>query len=141
MPGKHKQPTIAFRPNPWEYALICKRAGLSGLYKKDFISKSCIYGNIVVTGTSENINRIVEEMQIMENVIIDVANQFNKGKITLTDEAFNTMYDEFYALIITVVDILKGSAYLYNIDVLDEKIDWKSNFIYNRILNGTGCNM
>ena len=141
MPGKHKNPTIAFRPSPWESAIINKRAGLSGLYKKDFIAKSCIYSNIVVTGTVENINRIVEEMQIMESVIIDIANQFNNGKITLTDEAFNIMYDEFYALIITVVDILKGSAYLYNIDVLDEKIDWKSNFIYNRILNGTGCNM
>ena len=141
MPGKHKNPTTAFRPHPWEAALICKRAGLSGLYKKDFIAKSCIYSNIVETGTVENINRIVEEMQIMESVIIDIANQFNNGKITLTDEAFNIMYDEFYALIITVVDILKGSAYLYNIDVLDEKIDWKSNSIYNRIQNSAGCNI
>lgn len=52
MPSKHKgHLTIAFRPSsPWQYSLIEERAKLSGLYKKDFIVRSCIYSNICMVG-------------------------------------------------------------------------------------------
>lgn len=48
MPGKHKDSTIAFRPSAWARALIEQRVALSGMYKKDFITRSCVYSNIVV---------------------------------------------------------------------------------------------
>lgn len=60
MPGKHKEPTIAFRPSAWARAIIEQRAALSGIYKKDFITRSCVYSNIVVVGKKENIQRIVD---------------------------------------------------------------------------------
>lgn len=135
MPGRHREPTIAFRPSAWEYAQIEKRAELSGLYKKDFIAKSCIYSNIVVTGTRENINRIVREMRIMESVVSDIAEQFKIGNIPMTDESFNAMYDEFFALILTVNDILKGAAYLYGIEPQQDDVDWKNNRVYNEVLS------
>lgn len=47
MPGKHNNPTIAFRPSSWQRALIEERADASGMYKRDFITRSCIYSNIV----------------------------------------------------------------------------------------------
>ena len=53
MPGKHKEPTIAFRPSSWQRALIEERAKMSGLPKKDFIARSCIYANIIVVGKKE----------------------------------------------------------------------------------------
>lgn len=62
MPGKHKEPTIAFRPSAWARAIIEQRAALSGIYKKDFITRSCVYSNIVVVGKKENIQRIVESL-------------------------------------------------------------------------------
>lgn len=135
MPGRHREPTIAFRPSAWEYAQIEKRAELSGLYKKDFIAKSCIYSNIVVTGTRENINRIVREMRIMEAVVSDIAEQFKLGNIPMTDESFNIMYDEFFALILAVKDILKGAAYLYGIEPHAEAVDWKNNQRYQELLS------
>lgn len=139
MPGRHREPTIAFRPSAWEYAQIEKRAELSGLYKKDFIAKSCIYSNIVVIGTRENINRIVGEMRIMASVVSDIAEQFKLGNIPMTDESFNIMYDEFFALILAVKDILKGAAYLYGIEPHAEDVDWKSNQSYNTILERGRC--
>ena len=135
MPGRHREPTIAFRPSAWEYAQIEKRAELSGLYKKDFIAKSCIYSSITVTGTRENINRIVGEMRIMEAVVSDIAEQFKLGNIPMTDESFNAMYDEFFALILAVKDILKGAAYLYGIEPHAEAVDWKSNQRYQELLS------
>ena len=54
MPSHHKgHPTIAFRPSEWARALIDQRAALSGLYKKDFITRSCVYSNIVIVGKEE----------------------------------------------------------------------------------------
>ena len=139
MPGRRREPTIAFRPSAWEYAQIEKRAELSGMYKKDFIARSCIYSNVVIVGTRENINRIVREMRIMESVVSDIAEQFKLGNIPMTEESFNIMYDEFLALILAVKDILKGAAYLYGIEPHAEDVDWKSNQSYNTILERGRC--
>jgi len=136
LPGRHREPTIAFRPSAWEYAQIEKRAELSGMYKKDFIARSCIYSNVVIVGTRENINRIVREMRIMESVVSDIAEQFKLGNIPMTEESFNIMYDEFLALILAVKDILKGAAYLYGIESCTEDVDWKCNQTYNEIKGG-----
>ena len=46
MPGKHKEPTIAFRPSAWARAIIEQRAALSGIYKKDFTQTSHIKNGI-----------------------------------------------------------------------------------------------
>jgi hypothetical protein len=126
MPGKHKDPTIAFRPSPWERALIEERASLSGLHKKDFIARSCIYSNIVVTGTRENISRIVDELQVMESVLLEIAAQMECGNLSLSKEAFDEMRMDFLALIITTLDIMKGASYLFNVNGVKEEIDWKS---------------
>jgi len=125
LPAKHKDPTIAFRPSPWERALIDERAFLSGLHKKDFISRSCIYSNIVVTGTRANIDRIVGELQVMESVLLEIAAQMECGNLSLSEPAFEEMRMEFLALIITALDIMKGAAYLFHIDSPSEEIDWK----------------
>ena len=74
MPSHHKgHPTIAFRPSEWARALIDQKAALSGLYKKDFITRSCVYSNIVVVGKEENIQRIVDAVQELRTVMIDIA--------------------------------------------------------------------
>lgn len=126
LPAKHKDPTIAFRPSLWERALIDERALLSGLHKKDFISRSCIYSNIVVTGTKENIDRIVGELQVMESVLLEVAAQMEGGNLLLSETSFEEMRMEFLALIITTLDIMKGAAYLFHIDNPIEETNWKS---------------
>ena len=58
MPGKHNNPTISFRPSSWERVLIEERADASGMYKKDFITRSCIFSNIVVVGKRGHVQHI-----------------------------------------------------------------------------------
>lgn len=125
LPGKHKNQTIAFRPSQWEKKLIEERAYLSGLLKKDFITKSCIYSNIVVTGTKENIERITEELQVMESILIDIAEQQTLGNIKLDDTMLKDFTMEFQALILTCIDILKGAAYLFHRDIQGDEDRWK----------------
>lgn len=110
MPGKHKYRTIAFRPTPWEREQIEKRCELSGMLKKDFIIQSCIRSKIVVAGTKERVQRIIGEVQEMRDVIKDVARQIMSGNITLSEESFQKMKEEYLALTVAVVDIINGAA-------------------------------
>lgn len=51
MPGKHKnKPTIAFQSSDWVRALIDQRAALSGIYKKDFITRSAYIQILSLSG-------------------------------------------------------------------------------------------
>ena len=114
MPSHHKgHPTIAFRPSEWARALIDQRAALSGLYKKDFITRSCVYSNIVIVGKEENIQRIVDAVQELRTVMIEIAGQIQSGDFILSDESYEELKQDYLALAITLVEILDGAAYLF----------------------------
>ena len=115
MPSHHKgHPTIAFRPSEWARALIDQRAALSGLYKKDFITRSCVYSNIVIVGKEENIQRIVDAVQELRTVMIEIAGQIQSGDFILSDESYEELKQDYLALAITLVEILDGAAYLFD---------------------------
>ena len=114
MPSHHKgHPTIAFRPSAWAKAIIEQRAALSGLHKKDFITRSCVYSNIVVVGKAENIRRIVDEVQEMKIMMSEIVGQLQSGDFVLSDESYAELKEDYLALAITLVDILDGAAYLF----------------------------
>ena len=94
-------------------AIIDQRAALSGLYKKDFITRSCVYSNIVIVGKEENIQRIVDAVQELRTVMIDIARQIQSGDFILSDESYEELKQDYLALAITLVDILDGAAYLF----------------------------
>lgn len=114
MPGKHKDTTIAFRPSEWARAVIEQRAVLSGMYKKDFITRSCVYSNIVVVGKRENIQRIVDALQEMQIVMRKIAGQIQSGSFSLQNESYQELKRDYLALAVTVVDIAEGAAYLFD---------------------------
>ena len=126
MPGKHKEPTIAFRPSAWARALIEQRAALSGIYKKDFITRSCVYSNIVVVGKKENIQRIVDALQEMQAVMREIAGQIQSGGFSLSEQSYQELKEDYLALAITVVDIVDGAAYLFEKEPSSDKRNWKA---------------
>lgn len=125
MPGKHKEPTIAFRPSAWERAIIEQRAALSGMHKKDFIARSCVYSNIVVVGKKENVQRIVDALQEMQMVMKEVAGQIQSCDFALSDESYAELKRDYLALVITVVDIVNGAAYLFEKGTNQNQRNWK----------------
>ena len=125
MPGIHRYRTIAFRPTAWEREQIEKRCELSGMLKKDFIIQSCIHSKIVVAGTRERVQRIIGEVQEMQDVMKDVAGQIMSGNITLSEESFQEMKEEYLALTLAVVDIVNGAAYLFEEDDSEKSLKWK----------------
>ena len=126
MPGKHKEPTIAFRPSAWARALIEQRTALSGIYKKDFITRSCVYSNIVVVGKKENIHRIVNGLQEMQIVMREIADQIRSGDFSLSEQSYQELKEDYLAFAVTVVDIVDGAAYLFDKEPPSNRQNWKA---------------
>lgn len=126
MPGKHKEPTIAFRPSAWARAIIEQRVALSGIYKKDFITRSCVYSKLAVVGKRENIQRIVDALQEMQIVMREIAGQIQSGDFSLSDEGYQELKNDYLALVLTVVDIADGAAYLFGKESPEERRNWKA---------------
>lgn len=127
MPSNHKgHPTISFRPSEWARKIIEQRAELSGMYKKDFITRSCVYSNIVVVGKKENIQRIVDEAQEMQAVMMELLEQIYSGRFKLSDESYNQLKEDYMAFTITLVDILDGAAYLFEKEAVKNRKNWKA---------------
>ena len=125
MPGKHRNPTIAFRPSRWARALIEARATLSGLYKKDFITRCCVYSNIVVTGTPENIQRIIDALQDTQATLKVLAGDLRSGEFYISKGNYDELREDLLALTVTMIDIIDGAAYLFNKSPPERNINWK----------------
>lgn len=126
MPGIHKNATMAFRPSAWVRAIIEQRVTLSGLYKKDFISRSCVYSNIVVVGKKENIQRIVDSLQEMQMVMREIAGQVQSSDFSLSEESYQELKRDYLALVVTIVDIVDGAAYLFGKESPVNRRNWKA---------------
>ena len=83
------------------------------MMKNDFICRSCVNGKIVVVGKKETVQLIADELQDMKNMLVEIAGQLLVGKMVLSKEDFSEMEKEYLALIITVVEIANGAAYLF----------------------------
>ena len=126
MPGKHKDRTLSFRTSTWARALIEQRAALSGIHKKDFITRSCVYSNIVVVGKKENIQIIVDVLQEMQMVMKDIAGQIQSGGFSLSEKSYQELKEDYLALVITVLDIVDGAAYLFQKEPPSDRRNWKA---------------
>lgn len=124
----HKNPTLSFRPSPWERALIEERASMSGMLKKDFIARSCIYSNIVVVGKKENIQNIVDATENLIDVFMDIVGQLKSGDVSFSQEIYTDIKNDALATAITIVDILNGAAYLFGKKPPQTMVDYKKGF-------------
>ena len=114
MPGKHKNPTISFRPTESERIEIETRIALSGMQKRQYIIRACIYSKIVVVGKKENIQRIVDVAENMQQSMGEIAGRLQVGVVPLSLEGWEEMKAECVALAKMIVDILNGAAYLFD---------------------------
>lgn len=70
MSGVHKYPTISFRVSDREREMIEAKILASGMQKKDYFVRSCIYNRICVVGKKEVIYQLVEELQNNKMIIL-----------------------------------------------------------------------
>lgn len=113
MSGVHKYPTISFRISPRERDEIEAKIIASGMQKKDYFVRSCIYNRVCVVGKKEVIYRLVEELQLMQVNIADIVSQFEQQEVTLSDEGLEQMRNDCLDILKAILWMLDGAKYLW----------------------------
>lgn len=113
MSGIHKYPTISFRVSPRERDEIEAKITASGMQKKDYFIRSCIYNRVCVVGKKEVVYRLVEELQMMQMNLIDVVSQFERQEVTLSTEGIKEMRNDCLSMLKAIMWMLDGARYLW----------------------------
>ena len=113
MSGTHKYPTISFRISPRGREEIEAKILASGMSKKDYFVRSCIYNRVCVVGREELIYQLVEELKIMQTNIREVTEQFKQAEVTLSAEGLQDMRNECLDMLKAILWMLDGARYLW----------------------------
>ena len=113
MSGVHKNPTISFRISERERDEIEAKIVVSGLNKKDYFVRSCIYNHVCVVGKKELIYKLVRELRMMMETLQEVTNQFEQSELFLSKDGLEDMRLEYLNLLKSMIWMLDGAKYLW----------------------------
>ena len=114
MSGTHKYPTISFRISPREREEIEAKIFASGMKKKDYFVRSCIYNRVCVVGKKETVYQIVEKLQEMQNRMVELAGQIKNEKPDVTTEEIRELQTTSYQdMLKAILWMLDGAQYLW----------------------------
>jgi len=113
MSGVHKNPTISFRISEREREEIEAKIVVSGLNKKDYFVRSCIYNRVCVVGKKELIYKLVRELRMMMETLQEVTKQFEQSELFLSKDGLEDMRLEYLNLLKAMIWMLDGAKYLW----------------------------
>ena len=113
MTGVHKNPTISFRISEREREEIEAKIVVSGLNKKDYFVRSCIYNHVCVVGKKELIYKLVRELRMMMETLQEVTKQFEQSEVFLSKDGLEDMRLEYLNLLKAMIWMLDGAKYLW----------------------------
>ena len=102
-----------------QFSYFSKREGRnrsknqSGMQKKDYFVRSCIYNKVCVVGKKEVIYQLVEELQLMQYNIAEILKQFEEQEILLSDEGLEQMKNDCLDMLKAIIWMLDGAKYLW----------------------------
>ena len=85
----------------------------SGMQKKDYFVRSCIYNRICVVGKKEVIYKLVEELQNMQTNISVLVKQLEQKEVTLTADGLADMQNDCMDILQAIIVMLDGAKYLW----------------------------
>ncbi|MGL6200452.1 MAG: plasmid mobilization protein [Lachnospiraceae bacterium] len=113
MSGTHKYPTISFRVSPRERQEIEARILASGLQKKDYFIRSCIYNRVCVVGKKETVYVLVERMAEMEQALKEMELQIVNGILNELPEDIQQVKHQYIDMLKAILWMLDGAKYLW----------------------------
>lgn len=113
MPGTHKYPTISFRISDYERREIDAKVKASGMLKKDYFVRSCIYNRVCVVGKKETIYVLVEELQKLYQRMQQLQEQFLSADIRITREEMYELQKDYEYMLKAIIWMLDGAKYLW----------------------------
>ena len=122
----HKNPTISFRPTEYERKEIEARILASGLQKRVYFVRSCIYNRICVVGKKETIFPLVQEVEglykqllIMKEQLYELDRLENAPTEQITSDDITELNEDFTAMLKAIIDLLDGAKYLWQNESTD----------------------
>ncbi len=113
MSGTHKYPTISFRISPREREEIEAKIFASGMKKKDYFVRSCIYNRVCVVGKKETVYQIVEKLQEMQSRMEELAGQIKGEKPEVSTEEIRELQTTYEDMLKAILWVLDGAKYLW----------------------------
>jgi hypothetical protein len=117
MSNKHKNPTISFRITDAERKQIEARILASGMMKKDYFVRSCIYNHICVVGKKETIYPLVQTVNALYLQLLEMKKAFtttdNTSDTLPSSEAIKELQTEYTNMLSAIIDLLDGAKYLW----------------------------
>lgn len=113
MSGTHKYPTISFRISPREREEIEAKIFASGMKKKDYFVRSCIYNRVCVVGKKETVYQIVEKLQEMQSCMEELAGQIKGENPEVTTEEISELQTSYEDMLKAILWMLDGAKYLW----------------------------
>ena len=120
MSNKHKNPTISFRITDAERKQIEARILASGMMKKDYFIRSCIYNRICVVGKKETIYPLVQTVNALYLQLLEMQKVFtatsNTSNTLPSSETIKELQFEYTNMLTAIIDLLDGAKYLWEGD-------------------------
>ena len=125
MSNQHKNPTISFRITDAERKQIEARILASGMIKKDYFVRSCIYNRICVVGKKETIYPLVQTVNALYLQLLEMQTAFTAPDCTPdtlpSSEAINGLQTEYTNMLTAIIDLLDGAKYLWEGDYHEQQ--------------------
>ena len=120
MSNQHKNPTISFRISDAERKQIEARILASGMMKKDYFVRSCIYNRICVVGKKETIYPLVQTvnafyLQLLKMQKAFVTTDGIPDTLPSSDE-IKELQTEYTNMLSAIIALLDGAKYLWEGD-------------------------
>ena len=119
MSNQHKHPTISFRISATERKQIEARILASGMMKKDYFVRSCIYNRICVVGKKETIYPLAQTVNALYLQLLEMQKAFTKccehqalHNLPTSDE-IKELQTDYNNMLTTIIDLLDGAKYLW----------------------------
>ena len=120
MSNQHKHPTISFRISDAERKQIEARILASGMMKKDYFVRSCIYNHICVVGKKETIYPLVQTVTALYLQILDMQKAFTSSDRNIdtlpSSDDIKELHTEYTNMLTAIIDLLDGAKYLWEGD-------------------------
>ena len=119
MSNRHKNKTISFRITEAERQQIEARILASGMMKKDYFIRSCIYNRICVVGKKETIYPLVQTVNALYLQLLEMQKAFtttNTSHTLPSSEDIKELQTEYTNMISAIIDLLDGAKYLWEGD-------------------------
>ena len=113
MSGTHKYPTISFRISPREREEIEAKIFASGMKKKDYFVRSCIYNRVCMVGKKETVYQIVEKLQEMQSRMEELSEQIKGEKPEVITEEIRELQTAYEDMLKAILWMLDGAKYLW----------------------------